>query len=120
MALVLTQGERVMIGRARDGMTQGDFARDELVSQSRVSRWEADRSPVPRAIRDKYKRLGRLTALEILIVMRRRVGMSVEDAAQQFGASRYHVIKIESGRVQSDAYLTFIRDQYNASMRAVA
>ena len=112
MALNITDGERVMLGRRREGRSQEALANDLDLSQSLVSRWEAGKKPVPKRIRKRYNALGRLTRGEQCLIMRRRLSISIRDAAQQFGISHFHLIRIEADERQSDAYFRFIKQLY--------
>jgi predicted transcriptional regulator len=112
MALKLTRGERIMIGRRRDGHTQGSFAEEQDISQPVVSRWESDELEPPKDVLKRYKRLGKLSQGEQALIMRRRLGLSIRDAAKMHGISHFHLIRIEADERQSDAYTTFIHHVY--------
>jgi DNA-binding transcriptional regulator YiaG len=112
MALDITDGERVMLGRRREGFTQEAFAHALDVSQSLISRWEANEKRIPSAVLKRYKSLGRLTVGEQCMIMRRRLNLSIREAAAKFNVSHYHVIRIEAGVRQSPEYFTFIKRLY--------
>ena len=112
MALNITQGERIMLGRRRANVSQQDFARRRKVSQSLVSRWESGELEPPAKVGKMYKGLGRLTKVESSIVMRKRMGKTVLDIAQALCVSRYQATKMAKGEVESTEYFKYITDEY--------
>lgn len=109
MAIKLTNGERVTVGRRRDGLTQIQFAKAHGVKQVQVSRWESGRLPVPPNVREKYRQLGRLYQHEIIMLLRKRNGLLIREAAKLHGVSRYQWIKIEAGDVSDTSALRLMQ-----------
>jgi len=110
--LKLTDGERMRVARLRRNLTQGAYALRMGVSQSVVSRWEADELDIPKHIIKEQKRLGTISGAERAMIMRRRMGINIKDMAQDFGMSRYHIIKMESGRANAARYLEHVEILY--------
>lgn len=112
MALELTDGERITIGRRRAGLTQIDFAKKLGVRQVQVSRWEIGRLPAPPKLQAKYTRLGRLAQHELILLYRKRNKLFIRDAAALRGISRYQWIKIEAGEIEDKRALEIMREYY--------
>lgn len=112
MAIKLTNGERVTVGRRRDQLTQGAFAKQHGVKQVQVSRWESGRLPVPPEVLQPYKKLGRLEQHELVMLYRKRSGLLIREAAKKLGVSRYQWIKIEAGDAHDPAALKLMQE-YN-------
>lgn len=108
----LTDGERVTIGRRRAGVTQGKFAALHDVKQAQVSRWELGTLPVPPHIIAQYRRLGRLSQAEAIMLLRRRNNLYIRECANMHNVSRYQWIKIEAGEVNDPAALKLMQE-YN-------
>jgi len=116
MQIKLTTGEKIMIGRRREDMTQDDFAKSHNVTQTLVSRWESDVIEPPKQVARQFRYVRNLKAGERATILRRRINLSMEKAAKEFRCSRYHVIKMEHGRANADDYLKFI--EAKAAQRA--
>lgn len=81
-----------------------------------VSRWERDVDAPPKHLVKRYRKLGRLTNGEIASVLRRRMRISIVDAADDYDVSRFQVIKMEGGDADAKQYVQMLWDKYDEAV----
>lgn len=103
----LTEGEKAMINRRRMQMTQADVAALHGVPQSKVSEWENGKGMPPMAMRRNPLPL---TELEELRLLRKHIGLTIEEVADKLGVSHVTVIAMEKGRRDPEPLVRLIND----------
>jgi len=102
----LTAGERLVVARRRDDMTQARAADLAGVNRMRYSRWESDvYADQPHVV------LGPLALHEQLYILRRRAGISRNEIADEIGCSRSWVTDMEWGRGTTQRLVDYWRDR---------
>tara|TARA_R110002167_G_scaffold79897_12_gene220004 strand:+ start:86 stop:418 length:333 start_codon:yes stop_codon:yes gene_type:complete len=104
----LTNGERLLILRRREGATKADTAAGCGASLYQYGRWENDKEDGPRA------KTGRLAYREQSFLMRRRAGVSVAAFAQLLGVSPWWLRQMEAGEAPDGR----LRAHWDESARA--
>jgi DNA-binding XRE family transcriptional regulator len=92
--LNLTEGETLSLFRERKGLTQKDFAKNYLkVSQSTLSLWERDHVKIP----INQDTLPKITPTrgEWCRVLRRRLRLTLRNAAYGIGVSHVTIVRME-------------------------
>jgi len=108
--VILTDAERVYIARRRYGATQSDWAEAHDVTvgqQGEIERGEIEPAyPAPR--------VGRPTRGERCSIFRRRLGLTVKQAAAEYGRSRLMLLHYEADRSDARAYEDWLRGRVGA------
>jgi len=91
----LTLGERLMIGRRREGLTQTEAAKKHNVTLYKYRQWEEDdmrgKGTAP------FIRLGPLKKNEQCLVRRRREGLRAAQVAEHMKISEFWLRRMERG-----------------------
>lgn len=98
----LTTGERMLVHRKRLGISQAEAARRACTYRMQYSRWENDAqkgAPLTPNVK--------LELTEILMLQRRRSGMTQRQLGNAVGCSRQHVVEMEAGRAPADKLITY-------------
>ncbi len=107
MIEILTVGEIAQINRRRLGKTQQEMAELHDVPQSTISDWENGKAVVPPALLvDPFP----LMELEELRLLRRRAGLTINEAAARLGLSHVTVIGMEKGTVDGTPLRRLIKE----------
>jgi transcriptional regulator with XRE-family HTH domain len=91
----LTKGERLFLVRRRRGVSQAEFARHYGVSHDTLSKVEKGRKAPSYDITVR----GRInpTPPELVVVLRRRLGLSQAELAEKLGVSKQTILMREQG-----------------------
>ena len=101
----LTEAEKLMLGRRRQGLTQGQMAELHGVPRNTWCEWESGRETVPANVR--VASLGKITAAERCLIMRLRSGERQVDIAQALRVCAYTIRKMEQGKVNCQMLLDY-------------
>lgn len=101
----LTEGERLVVWRARQGHSQDEAAYVKGVSRKTYGEWERDARPIPRL--KKASRIRRLETHERCMLYRRRAGRTQGEVAAELGRSRYWIGQMELGAQDCDELLWY-------------
>ncbi len=113
----LTPGERLLIQRRRDWVSQDTAARELGVSTSTYRRYEADEYGIADTPYVQLHRRGRaitckganptLSPAEECLIIRRRFEVTQSMIAWHIGKSRWYVNMVENGHLPADRLLEF-------------
>ena len=92
----LTNGERLLMQRRREGLTLEGAAAACGVTLYRYNRWERDEEEGPRVA------VGRLAFRVVSFILRRRAGASAADFARLLGVTAWWLRQMESGEASDD------------------
>lgn len=102
----LSRGERLLVKRRREAMSQVDAAERFRVSLYHYRGWETDTRECPHEVA-----VGRLELFEQCFILRRRSGLRMRKIAGKIGVSRWWVCQMERGEVDARRLVSFWRDQ---------
>ena len=93
----LTRGERLLISRRRDGISQREAAAEACISLYLWRQWETGLSDdVPDTL------LGKLAEHEVYVILRTRAKIPLNELAATLGISRWWLCQMEYGRTSVD------------------
>lgn len=99
----LTPGERLLIHRRRSGESQEAAALRLGMTRNAYGRLERDAEDIGIVV----PQIGELSADEMCLIARRRVGRTQEDCAEEIGVTRFWFNLMETGKVPCDDLLAF-------------
>ena len=100
----LSNGERLLVQRRRDGLTQRQAANEHGVTLYRYRQWETTESSVNGVPKVN---VGRLRVHEQCLVYRCRARMTQAQAAKASGMSKYWLWLIEQGEEDGTKLIEF-------------
>ena len=98
----LTAGERLLVARRREGLSQTQAARKHGVTRRVYGGWERDDRPGAPSVR-----VGRLETHERCLLYRRRVGWTQERVARDLRCCRWWLNQMERGDAPVDELLWY-------------
>lgn len=113
----LTKGERALIYRRREGMSQRQAAAHHGMTLYSYRQWENDTPLDAEAAGYHQERLWpklslhRLEPWEACFILRRRSGISLEELAKTIGVSRWWLCKMEYGRENANRLIEHWRSK---------
>jgi len=110
----LTQAEAMFLHRRRKFWTQTAMAEFLGLTQPIISDYETGREPIPEELQVHVHLMMPLAPHEEATLLRRRLGLTLRDAAKRYGKSYETLLRYENGMRREDvvaAYRDWLREQ---------
>lgn len=99
----LTNAEKLILWRRRNGLNQTQAARKLKTSLNQLALWEAGKEKAPKA----PEPISRLESGEQCFILRRRSGKQQKDIAKSLGVCRYWLMRMEQGLANADSLVKY-------------